>query len=79
MARKNYSPDALFGMIGTTLGGGCVGAAIQRTQLFGNKLSSGLSKLAGKGSIKLDETTWALFAVGAVLLATGVFFTLRRR
>lgn len=67
------------GMIGTTLGGGLIGAGVQRTQMAGNKLSSGFSKLVGKGGLKFDETTWELFILGALLLIAGVYLSSRRK
>jgi hypothetical protein len=43
--------------------------------MFGNKISSGLSKLVGKSGFKFDETTWVLLICGLVVLALGVYFT----
>ena len=71
--------NKLLGMIGTTIGGGLLGAGIQRTYMFGNKLSSGLSKLVGKGGFHYDNTTWALLVCGAVVLVAGIWFSLRKK
>jgi hypothetical protein len=71
--------NRLAGMIGTTAGGALIGAGIQRTYLFGNKLASGLSKLAGKGGFRFDDTTWKLLICGTLLLAVGVFFSTRKK
>lgn len=71
--------NKLLGMVGTTVGGGLIGAGIQRSQMFGNKLSSGLSKLVGKSALKFDETTWVFLVCGLVVLAFGVYFTTKRK
>jgi hypothetical protein len=71
--------DRLIGIIGTTLGGGMVGAGIQRTYMIGNRLSSGFSKLFGKSSLKFDNTTWLLLICGLVVLAIGVYYSTKRR
>lgn len=70
--------NKLLGMVGTTVGGGLIGAGIQRSQMFGNKISSGLSKLVGKSGMKFDETTWVFLICGLVVLALGVYFTTKR-
>ncbi len=67
--------NRIIGMIGTTIGGGMVGAGIQRTYLVGNKLASGLSKLTGKGGMKFDRTTWVLLICGLIVLASGVYYS----
>jgi len=71
--------NRLIGMAGTTLGGGLIGAGIQRTYMVGNKLTSGLSKLAGKGGFKFDNTTWTLLICGLLVLAVGVYYSTRRK
>jgi hypothetical protein len=71
--------NKLLGMVGTTVGGGLIGAGIQRSQMFGNKLSSGLSKMVGKSGLKFDETTWVFLVCGLVVLALGVYFTSKRK
>jgi hypothetical protein len=71
--------DKLIGMIGLTLGGGLIGAGIQRTYMVGNKLSSGLSKMMGKGGLKFDNTTWTLLICGALVLMAGVYFSGKKR
>lgn len=71
--------NKMIGMIGTTLGGGLIGAGVQRTYMLGNKISSGLSKLAGKGGLKYDSTTWTLLVCGLLVLAAGVYFSTRRK
>jgi hypothetical protein len=71
--------NKMIGMIGTTLGGGLVGAGIQRTYMAGNRISSGLSKLLGKGGLKFDNTTWTLLICGILVLAAGVYFTTRKK
>jgi len=67
--------NKLMGIIGTTLGGGMIGAGIQRTYLVGNKLSSGISKLMGKSSLKFDQTTWVLLICGVLVLAVGIYYS----
>jgi LPXTG-motif cell wall-anchored protein len=71
--------NKLIGLIGTTLGGGLIGAGIQRTYSFGNKMSSGFSKMFGGSSLKFDDTTWYFLIGGALVLLVGVFFTLKRK
>jgi hypothetical protein len=71
--------NKLIGMIGTTIGGGLIGAGIQRTYSFGNKLSSGLSKAFGKSGFKFDETTWTFLICGLLVLAIGVYFSTKKR
>lgn len=71
--------NRLIGMIGTTVGGGLIGAGIQRTYTIGNKISSGFSKLFGKSGLKFDETTWTLLICGVIVLCIGVFFSTRRK
>lgn len=71
--------NRLAGMIGTTAGGALIGAGIQRTYLLGNKLASGLSKLAGKGGFRFDSTTWTMLVCGALVLAAGVYFSTRKK
>jgi LPXTG-motif cell wall-anchored protein len=71
--------NKLLGLLGTTLGGGLVGAGIQRTYMFGNKLSSGLSKMMGKSSLRWDSTTWTLLIIGILVLAAGVWFTMKKK
>ena len=71
--------NRLIGIIGTTLGGGMVGAGIQRTYMIGNRLSSGLSKLVGKSSLKFDNTTWMLLICGFIVLALGIYFSTKRK
>lgn len=71
--------NRLIGIIGTTLGGGMVGAGIQRTYMIGNRLSSGFSKFFGKSSLKFDNTTWLLLICGLVVLAIGVYYSTKRR
>ena len=71
--------DKLIGMIGMTLGGGLIGAGIQRTYMVGNKLSSGLSKMMGKGGLKFDNTTWTLLICGVLVLLAGVYFSGKKR
>ena len=70
--------NKLLGLIGTTLGGGLIGAGIQRTQMFGNKFSSGFSKMFGGSSLKFDNTTWIFLICGIVVLAAGVYFSTRK-
>ena len=67
--------NKIIGMLGTTIGGGMVGAGIQRTYLVGNKLASALSKLTGKGGMKFDRTTWVLLICGVFVLACGVYYS----
>lgn len=71
--------NRLLGIIGTTVGGGMVGAGIQRTYMIGNKMSSGLSKMFGKSGLKFDSTTWALLVCGVLVLAIGVYFATKRK
>lgn len=71
--------NKFLGMIGTTVGGGLFGAGIQRTYMVGNKLSSGFSKLVGKGGLHFDGTTWALLICGAIVLVAGIWFSLRKK
>ncbi len=71
--------NRLIGMAGTTVGGGLIGAGIQRTYMVGNKISSGLSKLVGKGGLKFDNTTWTLLVCGLLVLAVGVYYSTRRK
>jgi len=71
--------NRLLGILGTTLGGGMIGAGIQRTYLIGNRLSSGLSKLMGKGGMKFDNTTWALLVCGVIVLSVGLYYSARKR
>ncbi len=71
--------NRLLGIIGTTLGGGMVGAGIQRTYMIGNKFSSGVSKMFGKSGLKFDSTTWALLICGLLVLACGVYFATKRK
>ncbi len=70
--------NRIIGMVGTTIGGGMIGAGIQRTYLVGNKISSGLSKLAGKGGLKFDRTTWVLLICGLVVLVAGMYYSNKR-
>lgn len=70
--------NKLIGMLGTTIGGGLIGAGIQRTYSFGNKLSSGFSEFLGKTSLKFDDTTWTLLICGAAVLLIGVYFSMRK-
>jgi hypothetical protein len=70
--------NKLLGLIGTTLGGGLIGAGIQRTQMFGNKFSSGLSKAFGGSSLKFDNTTWIFLVCGVLVLAAGVYFSSKK-
>lgn len=70
--------NKLIGMVGTTLGGGLVGAGIQRSQMFGNKLSSGMSKVFGGSSLKFDRTTWIFLICGIVVLVIGVYFSTKK-
>ncbi len=67
--------NRILGMIGTTIGGGMIGAGIQRTYLVGNKLASGLSKLTGKGGLKFDRTTWVLLLCGVAVLVAGTYYS----
>ncbi len=71
--------NKLLGIIGTTLGGGMIGAGIQRTYMIGNKLSSGFSKLLGKSSMKFDSTTWTLLICGFIVLAVGIYYSAKRK
>lgn len=71
--------NRLIGIAGTTLGGGLIGAGIQRTYMVGNKISSNLSKLLGKGSLKFDNTTWTLLICGLLVLAVGVYYSNQRK
>lgn len=71
--------NKLIGMIGTTVGGGLIGAGVQRANMFGNKLSSGLSKAFGQGGFKYDNTTWIFLVCGLIVLVAGVYFTLKRK
>ena len=71
--------NKLYGILGTTLGGGMIGAGIQRTYLIGNKLSSSLSKLMGNGGMKFDNTTWVLLICGVIVLFAGLYYSTRRR
>jgi hypothetical protein len=71
--------NKLIGIIGTTLGGGMVGAGIQRTYLVGNRISSGISKLLGNGSAKFDSTTWMLLVIGVFVLIVGIYYTMKKR
>lgn len=71
--------NKLIGMIGTTVGGGLIGAGIQRTYSFGNKLSSGFSKMFGHSALKFDDTTWTLLVCGVLVLLVGVYFSLKRK
>ena len=71
--------NRFIGMIGTTVGGGLVGAGIQRTYTFGNKLSSGLSKMFGKSGLHFDSTTWTLLICGVIVIAVGVWFSLQKK
>ncbi len=71
--------NRLLGMIGTTAGGGLIGAGIQRTYSVGNKLTSGFSKLFGQGRFNFDDTTWTLLICGIAVLCVGVYFSTRRR
>lgn len=71
--------NRLLGILGTTLGGGMIGAGIQRTYLIGNRLSSGLSKLMGKGGMKFDNTTWILLVCGVIVLSVGLYYSSRKR
>jgi LPXTG-motif cell wall-anchored protein len=66
-------------MIGTTVGGGMVGAGIQRTYMAGNRIASGFSKLIGKSSFKFDQTTWVLLIGGIIMLGFGVAFSLKKK
>lgn len=70
--------NRIIGMVGTTIGGGMIGAGIQRTYLVGNKISSGLSKLAGKGGLKFDRTTWVLLICGLAVLAAGIYYSSKK-
>jgi len=70
--------NKLIGMVGTTLGGGLVGAGFQRSQMFGNKVSSGMSKMFGGSSLKFDQTTWVFIVCGIVVLAVGVYFSAKK-
>lgn len=70
--------NKLIGMLGTTLGGGLIGAGIQRSQMFGNKFASGMSKLFGGSSLKFDNTTWIFLVCGVLVLAAGVYFTTKK-
>ncbi len=71
--------NKLIGIAGTAVGGGLIGAGIQRTHLVGNRISSGLSKMLGKGGFRFDNTTWAFLIAGALLLLGGVFYLNKRR
>jgi len=71
--------NKLIGLICTTVGGGLIGAGIQRTYSFGNKLSSGLSKIFGHSALKFDETTWTFLICGVFVLIVGVYFSLKRK
>lgn len=73
------SINRIIGIIGTSVGGGLLGAGIQRTYMLGNKISSGFSKLMGKGQYKFDNLTWEFLIIGAVLLVIGIFFSLRKK
>jgi hypothetical protein len=73
------SANKLIGLLGTTLGGGLIGAGMQRTFMAGNRLSSGLSKMFGGSGISFDHTTWYFFVGGAITLLVGVFFSLKRK
>jgi hypothetical protein len=71
--------NKFLGMIGTTAGGGLIGAGIQRSQMFGNKLSSGLSKMFGHSAYKFDDTTWLFLVSGLIVLVAGVYFSTKRK
>jgi uncharacterized membrane protein YedE/YeeE len=71
--------NRFIGMIGTTVGGGLIGAGIQRTHMLGNRISSGLSKLVGKGGLKFDRTTWVLLVAGVIVLCAGIYFSTRKK
>lgn len=71
--------NKLIGILGTTLGGGMIGAGIQRTYLIGNRLSSSLSKLVGKGGMKFDNATWFLLIAGVLVLCAGLYYSTNKR
>lgn len=75
--------NKLIGMIGTTAGGGLIGAGIQHTYdrniRVGSKIMSELSKLSGKSGFKLDNTSLTLLLCGIAVLIVGVYFSTQKK
>ncbi len=70
--------NKMLGMIGLTVGGGLIGAGVERGYIITQRVGSKITKALGQG-IKFDQTTWVLLICGLVILVFGVYFASKRK